>query len=134
MKHLATLCWIALLIACYAGASAQSAEFTIDKLSRAIQASDASSLQELFSEKVELTMPPSTDGEFSRNQALFIVREFFMNYPPQSFSILHKGSNGGTHYAMGKYVSQRGHFDVNLFLRKYGNGYQVYQLRFDPTN
>lgn len=136
MKNISALCVVVLLLLLGAPAAlrAQTADATIDKLAQAIQSSDASAIQELLSEKVEITMPPSTDGEYSRNQALFIVREFFMNYPAQSFSILHRGNNAGTHYAMGKYTSQRAQFDVNLFLRKYGNGYQVYQIRFDQTN
>ncbi len=91
-------------------------------------------MQQHLAPQVEVTVPPNTDGEYSQNQALFVLREFFMNYPAQSFAVLVRGNNNGTYYAMGKYVSARQKFDVNLFLRREGAGYVVYQLRFDPAN
>lgn len=100
----------------------------------AIRQGDAAKLSNHFSQKLEVSVPPNADGEYSKNQALFIFKEYFMNYPVKSFKLLHKGSSGKSYYAMGQYVSAKGRFDTNIFIKKSNGQYVIDEIRFEQAN
>ncbi|MCS6903838.1 MAG: DUF4783 domain-containing protein [Bacteroidia bacterium] len=97
---------------------------------QAISKADAQALSNLFNTQVDISIG-NKDTPYTRSQALYVVREFFMNYPVRSFAIRHKGSTGTTLYAIGEYYSSRGKFDTNIFIKKVGNTFVIEQLRFE---
>ncbi|MBX3102601.1 MAG: DUF4783 domain-containing protein [Bacteroidetes bacterium] len=116
-----------------APAQAQQADEVFARIERAILAGDAGTLASFFGSQVEVTI---TDREdiYSKDQATFVVKEFFQNYPVRSFKILHKGSSSNTYYAVGEYYSTRGKFDTNVFIKRSGNTYVIEQIRFELEN
>lgn len=103
------------------------------KIENAIKKSDSQVLSQFFNSTVEVTINDN-DQDYARNQAQFVVKEFFTNYPVRSFTLMHKGSSGNKFYAVGSYISARGTFDTNILVQKTDNGYYVFQLRFEKTN
>ncbi len=97
----------------------------------AIKKGDANSLSNHFNSMLDLTIIDK-EQTYSSSHAMYVVKEFFMNYPVRSFSILHKGNSGDNIYAVGSYISTKGAFDTNIFIKKYGNNYKINQLRFEP--
>jgi len=97
----------------------------------AIRQADASALSGHFHRKLEVSLPPNAEGEYSKDQATFVFKEFFMNHPVSSFSILHRGHSNDTHYAVGQYTSAKGRFDVNIFIKKRGESFIVEEIRFE---
>lgn len=130
------MCFGLLLVATLAGVQrvkAQSSEELLAKIESAIKKADSQALAQFFHTTVEITIGDN-DQDYARNQAQFVVKEFFTNYPPRTFTLMHKGSSGDKFYAVGSYVSTRGTFDTNLLLQKSGSGYAIFQLRFEKTN
>lgn len=113
---------------------AQNAEAVLSDCVSAIQKGNPDAMFEHFAQSVSVTLPPNTEDNYARNQALFVLKDFFAAYPVQSFSILHKGSSGAKYYAIGRFVSPKGTFDANIFLKKSGNSYVLDEIRFEKTN
>ncbi|GAA4018786.1 hypothetical protein GCM10022408_35790 [Hymenobacter fastidiosus] len=74
----------------------------------AIRGGSSRELAQYFGSTVEL----SFDGDkqsYSATQAEFVMKDFFAKQAPASFDFVHYGgSNEGTPYAVGKYVSKSG--------------------------
>ncbi|SHI40452.1 protein of unknown function [Hymenobacter daecheongensis DSM 21074] len=74
----------------------------------AIRSGSSKELAQRFGSTVEL----SFDGDkqsYSATQAEFVMKDFFGKNAPASFDFVHYGgSNEGTPYAVGKYVSKGG--------------------------
>jgi hypothetical protein len=114
-----------------AAAQSQTADAVIQDVVKAVRAGDANALADHFGPKLNLTIPPDAEGEFSKDQATFIFKEYFMNYPVESFSVLHKGSSASTHYIAGSYVSTKGRFDTNIFVKERNGAMVVEEIRFE---
>mgnify|MGYP005842076183 CR=1 FL=1 len=108
----------------------QGIEEVFGQVEQAIGRNDAQSLSRYFHHHVEITILDKEDT-YPKNQAVFVVKEFFMNYPPQGFRFMHRGHSSDTYYAVGQYTSNRGVFDTNVFIRKSGTIYAIEQLRFE---
>ncbi|MCH6236291.1 DUF4783 domain-containing protein [Cognataquiflexum rubidum] len=54
-----------------------------------------------------------TNGDYSKNQAEYILRDFFLKYPPLDFNVLHQaGSPGPTVFYVGSYQAKSEQFRV----------------------
>ena len=112
---------------------AQTRDELFVKIESAIKNGDAIALSEMFDRTVEITIA-ETDKEYAKNQAMYVVKEFFVNYPIRSFNIVHKGNSGDTYYAVGLYISTKGNFDTNIFIKKFGDQFLIDRIRFDKDN
>jgi hypothetical protein len=110
--------------------SAQGVSETVKAIEKAIASNDAQQLTKYLASEVELTIN-SKEEVYPRKQAEFILKEFFMNYPVSSFRIVHQGNSSETHYAVGEYISSRGRYDTNIFIKRTTAGFQIEQLRFE---
>jgi len=83
----------------------------------AISTANTQLLSKYFFTNIELSLP-SVQGSYSKTQAEFIIKNFFNNNPPASFSIINEGLSGGekSRFFLGNYVSTN------------GNKYRVYYL------
>ena len=123
--------WIVLLGIVFAYGQ-NSADVVLKQIELAIRQGDAASVARFFNSRVELSIN-HREGDYSKQQAQFILKEFFTNYPVRSFVFMHKGTSGNVYYAIGNYVSTRGTFDVNLFLKKNHHTFFIEQLRFEQA-
>ena len=112
-------------------ASAQSAGDVQNKAIAAIRAGNADDLGKLLNKRVDISVPPNANGGHDANQTVYILKQFFMSYPVKEFNIMHKGSSESSHYIMGVYISNKGSFDANVFIKKFGSGYKIDQIRFE---
>ncbi|MCH7401397.1 DUF4783 domain-containing protein [Belliella kenyensis] len=65
-------------------------------------------IAKFMEQSVELNIN-GNQGEFSKNQAELVLRDFFKKYPPENFEILHESNSGeqiknyiGTYQSMGE--------------------------------
>ncbi|MEL6191144.1 MAG: DUF4783 domain-containing protein [Bacteroidota bacterium] len=129
MRIFCTIFAFMLLISLGTGeAKAQSRSQTLNAVVKAIQTGNSNLLASYFSSRVELTIV-NQRNLYSPQQAKFVMREFFGTYPPSSFNIKHTGNTGSTTYALGSFISSRGSFEVNIFIKSEGSGYRVSNIR-----
>jgi len=124
-----------LLFTCIAVFFAQEAKSqSIPKeIVTATQKGNASDLAKFFNEKVELTLP-SKSGVFSKEQAQFIISDFFTNNRPVSFQINHEGKRDNSSYAIGSYVSGKEKFRFYFLTKVIDNKTVIIQIRIDKQD
>ncbi|MDX9931913.1 MAG: DUF4783 domain-containing protein [Bacteroidales bacterium] len=123
---------------CFQGFSVNNDTLTIpdiyelnDKISDAIRSGDASKLASCFAPTIQLSVP-GKKGDFSRTQAEIIMRDFFAQYPPSSFSVNSEGKTSGTNfYTLGSYVSGSVRFKVYYVIQKADSEITLHILKFE---
>lgn len=103
----------------------------IQNVEGALRASSSKELIKHLHLKVEIKL----DGErkeYSINQAEIMLKQFFSQYPAESFEFIHEGNNnsGAILYAIGSYESDSGQHRVVVRAKKYKSVYKVYRLEF----
>ena len=91
---------------------------------------DAEKLSAWFADNLEITIM-STTNDSSKNQAKQILKSFFENHTPRSFTINHTASRSNSKYALG-YLNAGGElFEVTIFVNNCGDTYKIQQLKID---
>ncbi len=138
MEHAFTRLWRVATVALVLGlapraAAGQTVEALFGQIEAAIRTGDAAALSTHFNASVEVTIADKGQ-DYSRNQAQFVVKEFFAANPVKTFGFAHRGNSGTTYYAVGSYATAKGTYDVNVFVKKYPEGYRIDQIRFEREN
>ncbi len=95
-----------------------------------IQHGDADKLSAWFASNLELDMLGSVSS-CSKVQATQIMKDFFVNYTPKSFSIIHKSGKAPLTYAIGRLSAGGEMFRITLFVMTQEKGNQIQQLRIE---
>ena len=111
---------------------AQQENQVLGKVHDAIRTGDASGLSSWFHTTVDLELG-DTDGNFSRNQAEMILKDFFTRNPVKSFTVKHQGSSDdGSKYSIGHYIAKNGQeYRVYVLLKQSEGGLRINQLQFE---
>lgn len=103
----------------------------INNVRDALKAGSSRELSKHLNNTVEI----SIDGEkasYSRNQAEFVLKDFFNHYPPKGFRYVHQGSSKeGLKYSVGTYTYDRGEFRVFMLIKQFGESYLVDKIDFN---
>lgn len=92
---------------------------------------DSKALAAYFSATIDLTVPGS-EGTYSKSQAEIIVKNFFSQYPPVSFSVNQQGLSGeGSQFAIGTLKTSKGNFRTYYLMKKVASQQQINQLQFE---
>ncbi len=95
-----------------------------------IQNGDAESLSVWFAGNLELDILGNVN-ECSKVQATQIMKDFFVNYTPKNFTLIHKSGKAPMKYAIGNLNAGGETFRVTLFVKTHTNGNQIQQLRIE---
>ena len=95
-----------------------------------IQYGDADKLSAWFASNLELDILGSVSSS-SKVQATQIMKDFFVNYTPKSFSIIHKSGKAPLTYAIGSLSAGGEKFRITLFVMTQEKGNQIQQLRIE---
>ena len=109
--------------------SSYTLQIGIDEVIGALRSGNAGELAKYFDENVELTLPDKSDN-YSKAQALVIVKDFFGNNEVKGFDLKHKGESPGGHFAIGTLQTKVGNFRTNVFMKTKGNKEVVTLIRF----
>ena len=83
-----------------------------------------------FAENLELDVLGAINN-CTKNQAKLIMKNFFTNYTPKKFSIVHKGGKTPMKYAVGSLNAGGEKFRIILFVKSNGSVDSVQQLRIE---
>ncbi len=110
-------------------ATAQSsAEGVLYSVGQSLVDNNASTLSQFFDDQVELNLVGRSQM-VSRTQAQYVMNNFFARNPHTAYTVLHRGYTGnGTFYALAEYRSDRGAYEVNIFIKT--STQRVTELRF----
>ncbi len=109
--------------------SAFTLQNDIDGVIGALRSGNADELSKYFDDNVELTLPDKSDN-YSKAQAVLILKDFFNNNSVKDFDVKHKGDNGTGHFCIGTLQTKSGNFRTTVFMKMKGNKQVVKQIRF----
>ena len=104
------------------------------KIASGIKTGNAKELGLHFNQTLDLSTPDA-EGTYSKAQAEMIVKNFFVKYPPASYTRNHQGkSNDGSQYAIGVYKSGKSSFRTYYLLKTINGKPLIHQLKFEPED
>ena len=128
MKRFILLAIIAIISATSSFAQKQADVFV--PIGKYIQLGDAEKLSAWFASNLELDILGSVSS-CSKVQATQIMKDFFVNYTPKAFSVIHKSGKAPLTYAIGSLSAGGEKFRITLFVMTQEKGNQIQQLRIE---
>ena len=115
----------------FTGLSAQQKQADVFvPIGKYIQLGDAEKLSAWFASNLELDILGSVSS-CSKVQATQIMKDFFVNYTPKTFSVIHKSGKAPLTYAIGSLSAGGEKFRITLFVMTQEKGNQIQQLRIE---
>jgi hypothetical protein len=125
MKKIVTLFCAALFVFL----SAFQPKGGFDDVIGALRNGNATELSKYVDNNIELALPSKTDN-YSRQQAVVILQDFFSNSGVKDFEVKHKGDNGGSQFGIGTLVTRSGSYRTTIFMTEKNGKLLVKGLRF----
>jgi hypothetical protein len=125
MKKIVTLTCIALFFMATAFTQASG----LDDVISALRSGNATQLSKFVDNNIELSLPSKTDN-YSRQQAMVILQDFFSNNGVKDFEVKHKGDNGGNQFCIGTLQTRSGNYRTTFFLAERNGKFYVKEIRF----
>lgn len=115
-----------------AGASLAATSYSLADITRAISAGDIVSLSRYFDQTVEVSIMDKEDV-YDKTKAVEVVKTFFTEHKPSSFSQVHNGASKGNEaeYCIGNLVAGGSSYRVYIYVKSVNGQKLVQELRFD---
>lgn len=99
-----------------------------EELLSVFQSGSSRELAKFFDQGVEININ-GNQGDYSRNQAELVMRDFFKKFPPVDFQLLHEGNNSEQIvYFIGMYKSEDTTFRIFIRGKKENATLKFYSL------
>ena len=126
--------WLAsiLLTFLFAGPSTaqEGSQDVFTPIGKYLQAGDYEKLSAWFADNLELDMLGAVNN-CTRNQAKLIMKNFFTNYTPKKFTIIHKSGKAPMKYAVGSLNAGGEHFRIILYVKTSDEKSYIEQLKVE---
>lgn len=110
---------------------AQSGEYDVFvPISKYISLGDGERLSAWFSDNLDVNIGQGSNN-CSKSQARQIVKSFFDNNQPRSFTISHTAGKNNMKYAIGTLKTGGETFLVTIFVNIEGSGYKIQHLKIE---
>lgn len=103
---------------------------SIDDVILAMRSGNASQMAKFFDNTVEITMPDKNNS-YSKSQAEMVLKDFFTINTVKSFTVMHKGENGGSQYCIGTLATKNGSYRTTIFMKLKGDKQFLQEIRFE---
>jgi len=124
---------IALIVIPYITVNAQSQGKLPNEIINATRNGNANALASYFNNKIEIVLP-NKSGVFSKEQAKYLIKNFFEKNPPTSFQIIHQGERENATFAIGRYNYRGGQFRLVFLTKNNGRQTLIHQLRVEKQD
>ena len=101
----------------------------IDDVISALRNGNATELSKYIDANVELALPSKTDN-YSRQQAVVILQDFFSTNGVKDFDVKHRGDNGGSQFCIGTLLTKSGNYRTTIFMMQKNGKESVKEIRF----
>ncbi len=99
-------------------------------ITNAIIEGNADELSALFHSKVDLTLP-GQNNIYSKYQAKFILKDFFLKHRPDSFNLVNQNKIDDSSFIVGKLHTAEKHYRVCFLTKTISNVIYIYQIRIE---
>ncbi|MFI5188457.1 MAG: DUF4783 domain-containing protein [Chitinophagales bacterium] len=101
----------------------------LDEVIGALKDGKANELGKYMDDNVELTLPDKSNN-YSKAQAVLVLKDFFDNNEVKSFEVKHKGDQNGGQYCVGTLQTKSGNYRTTVFMKIKDNKDYVKAIRF----
>jgi hypothetical protein len=101
----------------------------LDDVISALRSGSASELAKYVDDNLEISLPSKTDN-YSRQQAVVILQDFFSNNGVKGFDVKHRGDNGGSQFCIGTLTTRSGVYRTTFFMTAKSGRQYVKEIRF----
>lgn len=108
----------------------QNEQDVFTPIGKYIQAGDYENLSAWFADNLELDILGAINN-CTRNQAKLIMKNFFSNYTPKKFSVIHKSGKAPMKYAVGSLSAGGEKFRMILFVKTNKGVNSIQQLKIE---
>ncbi|MGB1248526.1 MAG: DUF4783 domain-containing protein [Chitinophagales bacterium] len=85
-------------------------------ISNHLKSGNASGLAQNFADNVDV-IALNTDGSYSKSQAEMVLKNFFSNNTPQSYTSVHNGDSGSGSFQIGELITSSGTYRTYIFVK-----------------
>ena len=128
LRRLPALFSLAFALVCFHASAQDDAYAVFVPISKYVEKGDAEKLSAWFADNLEVTIDENT-VDSSRKQARQIMKLFFENHTPSSFSIGHRASHANVKYAIGQLSAGGEKYILTVFVSCQGDSYQIQQIK-----
>jgi hypothetical protein len=101
----------------------------LDDVINALKSGNAQELSKYIDDNIEISLPDKTEN-YSRAQAVMVLKDFFTNNGVTGFDVQFKGENGGGQYCIGDLKTKSGVYRTTVFMKTKDNKQLIKELRF----
>ncbi len=99
----------------------------------AVKKGDAMAIKPFLNSKVELLLPGES-GVYSREQAHFVLKNFFEKNKVTSFTVLHHGTRQNATFAIGEYNCSNDKYRIYFLIKTTDNQKLIHQIRIEKQD
>ena len=104
----------------------------IDDVISALRVGNATEVGKYIDENVELSLPDKSDN-YSKAQAIMILKDFFANNVVSGFETKHTGDNSGNQFCIGTLHTKSGDYRTTVFMKTRNGRQSVKEIKFQPA-
>lgn len=101
----------------------------LDDVINALKGGNAQELSKYIDENIEISLPDKSDN-YSRTQAVMVLKDFFSNNGVTGFDVQFKGENGGGQYCIGNLKTKSGVYRTTVFMKSNDGKQVIKEIRF----
>jgi hypothetical protein len=125
MKKIFTLLFLSTLVI----GSAFKPISGIDDVVNALRSGNASEVGKYIEDNVELSLPDKSDN-YSKAQAIVILRDFFAQNNVTGFEVKHTGDNSGNQFCIGTLHTKSGDYRATVFMKTKNGRQSLKEIKF----
>lgn len=104
---------------------------SIDNVISALRSGNATELSRFMDENLDLELPDRSDN-YSKSQAVLILKDFFTRNGVNGFEVKHKGDKSGNQYCIGFLQTKAGTYRTTIFMKAQGGKQLIKEIKFLP--
>ena len=101
----------------------------LDDVINALKAGNAQELAKYIDDNIEISLPDKSDN-YSRAQAVMVLKDFFNNNGVTGFDVQFKGENGSGQYCIGNLKTKSGLYRTTVFMKSKEGTQVIKEIRF----
>lgn len=107
---------------------ASNLDYVID----ALKDGKANEIGKYLDDNVEITLPDKSNN-YSKAQAILILKDFFDNNEVKTFEVKHKGDQNGGQFCVGTLQTKSGNYRTTIFMKTMSGKDFIKTLRFQSV-
>lgn len=104
----------------------------IDDVVNALRTGNASEVGKYIEDNVELSLPDKSDN-YSKAQAIVILRDFFSQNAVTGFEVKHSGDNSGNQFCIGTLRTKSGDYRATIFMKTKNGRQSLKEIKFQAV-